>query len=233
MACGILSTHIGSPKGFLTPKKLITHSHVSTFQLARGIPIFKIAAFEDKGFVTTTEMIVPEKCISYLSLARTRVTNIISHLSPQLRVSDSAFNYLIPSSIFHQSAPAMPSTQNKVLVVVAAGPLIGVAVSTLFIVKGFTHVALISRSLSRLSEDVNLVLQRAKESGNSDAIVKAYVGDVLNPENITSILKQIEADLGAPEVVVYNAAVISRGGLGDFTEEELVEEFKVRRCHLF
>jgi len=126
----------------------------------------------------------------------------------------------------------MPSTQNKVLVVVAAGPLIGVAVSTLFIVKGFTHVALISRSLSRLSEDVNLILQRVKESGNSDAIVKAYAGDVSNPENITSILKQIEADLGVPEVVVYNAAVISRGGLGDFTEEGLVEEFKVRHSHL-
>ena len=126
----------------------------------------------------------------------------------------------------------MPSTQNKVLVVVAAGPLIGVAVSTHFIAKGFTHVALISRSLSRLSEDVNLVLQRAKESGNSDAIAKAYVGDVSNPENITSTLKQIEADLGAPEVVVYNAAVISQGGLGDFTEEGLVEEFKVRRCRL-
>jgi NAD(P)-dependent dehydrogenase (short-subunit alcohol dehydrogenase family) len=126
----------------------------------------------------------------------------------------------------------MPSSQNKVLVVVAAGPLIGVAVSTLFIVKGFTHVALISRSLSRLSENVKLILQRAKESGTSDAIVKAYVGDVSNPENITSILKQIEADLGTPEVVVYNAAVISRGERGDFTEEELIEEFKVRCCYL-
>ena len=167
-----------------------------------------------------------------LYLVRTAVTSIISHLPSQLRVSDSAFNHLTLSLIFHPSAPAMPSTQNKVLVVVAAGPLIGAAVSALFIVKGFTHVALISRSLSRLNEDVNLVLQKAKESGKSEAIVKAYAGDVSKPENITSILKQIEAELGAPEVVVYNAAVISRGGLGDFTEEGLVEEFKVRRCHL-
>ncbi|KAL2065550.1 hypothetical protein VTL71DRAFT_3220 [Oculimacula yallundae] len=127
----------------------------------------------------------------------------------------------------------MSSIQNKLLITVTSGPLIGAAVSSLFISKGFNHVALISRNAIRLGEDVNLVLKKAKESGNKDVVVKSFVGDVSIPYKITTVLERIVLEFGAPEAVVYNAAVISMGGLGDFTEERLVQEFKVSTVGLY
>lgn len=121
----------------------------------------------------------------------------------------------------------MTSIPNKVIVVVAAGPLIGTATAALFASKGFTHIALLSRNVEKLSEISSFILPVAKENGNANVVLKTYAGDVSKTENLLKALKQIEVDFGAPEVVLYNAAVIRMTRIGEATEEELVEEFKV------
>jgi NAD(P)-dependent dehydrogenase (short-subunit alcohol dehydrogenase family) len=121
----------------------------------------------------------------------------------------------------------MTSTPNKVIVVVAAGPLIGTATAAHFASKGFTHVALLSRDVRKLTETAGFIVPFAKENGNANVVLKTYEGDVSKAENLLKALKQIEADFGPPEVVLYNAAVVKWARIGDVTEEELVEEFKV------
>ena len=127
----------------------------------------------------------------------------------------------------------MVSTPNKVILVVAAGPLIGTATAALFAAKGFTHVALISRDVSKLTKTASFIVPFAEENGNANVVLKTYAGDVSNPENLVKVLKQIEFDFGAPEVVLYNAAVIRFARIGDVSEEELLEEFKVCQISMF
>jgi NAD(P)-dependent dehydrogenase (short-subunit alcohol dehydrogenase family) len=124
----------------------------------------------------------------------------------------------------------MVETTPKVLVVVAAGPLIGVGVAALFAQKGFTHIALLSRNAERLQED-------AKKgglpvgAGEKKIIIKTYSADVTIPESLNSALRKVEADFGAPEVVVYNGARVSLASLSNWdtwSEEEMVTDFRVR-----
>jgi len=124
----------------------------------------------------------------------------------------------------------MTSTPNKVIVVVAAGPLIGTATAALFASKGFTHVALLSRNVKKLTKTASFIVPFAKENGNANVVLKTYAADVSNTESLLKALKQIEVDFGAPEVVLYNASVVRWVRVGEATEEELVEEFKV--CHI-
>jgi hypothetical protein len=128
------------------------------------------------------------------------------------------------------SSLEMVETKPKVLVVVAAGPLIGVGVAALFAEKGFTHIALLSRNAERLQQD-------AKDGGlpvganTKGIIVKTYAADVTVPESLNSALRKIEVDFGAPEVVVYNGARVSLASLSkwdSWTEEDMVTDFRVQ-----
>jgi NAD(P)-dependent dehydrogenase (short-subunit alcohol dehydrogenase family) len=123
----------------------------------------------------------------------------------------------------------MVDTKPKVLVVVAAGPLIGVGVAALFAQKGFTHIALLSRNAERLQQD-------AKDGGlpvgsnKQGIIVKTYAADVTIPDSLNSALRKVEADFGAPEVVVYNGARVSLASLSNWdtwSEEDMVTDFRV------
>jgi NAD(P)-dependent dehydrogenase (short-subunit alcohol dehydrogenase family) len=124
----------------------------------------------------------------------------------------------------------MVETKPRVLVVVAAGPLIGVGVAAHFAEKGFTHIALLSRNAERLTQD-------AKNGGlpigpgEKKIIVKTYAADVTIPHSLNSALRAVEADFGAPEVVVYNGARVSFASLSNWdnwTEEDMVMDFRVR-----
>jgi NAD(P)-dependent dehydrogenase (short-subunit alcohol dehydrogenase family) len=113
----------------------------------------------------------------------------------------------------------MLTTQNKVLLVVATGPLIGITTAVVFASKGFTHIALIARSTSNL--------KKLAESIPKSAITKTYPADVSKPDNLTAMLEQVKTDFGAPEVVLYNGSVISSGTLGAQTEEDIMNELMV------
>ncbi len=122
----------------------------------------------------------------------------------------------------------MSKSDNKLLVVVAAGPLIGVSVAALFASRGFTHIALLSRDAKRLQQD-------AQDAGlsvgdHSNVVVKTYAADVSIPENLAAALQKVEADFGAPEVVLYNGTRISAAKLSswdEWSEADLIYDFKV------
>jgi NADP-dependent 3-hydroxy acid dehydrogenase YdfG len=76
----------------------------------------------------------------------------------------------------------MSSIPNKVIVVIAAGPLIGTATAAHFASKGFTHVALLSRDVQKLTEIASFIVPTAKENGNANVVLKTYAGDVSKPE---------------------------------------------------
>jgi NAD(P)-dependent dehydrogenase (short-subunit alcohol dehydrogenase family) len=116
---------------------------------------------------------------------------------------------------------------NKVLIVIAAGPLIGVAVAALFASRGFTHVALLSRDSKRLKEDYARVSPNGK---GPHAIVQTFSADVSDPVNLTEALQQVEADFGVPEVIVYNGSRITNTKIGnwnDWSEDDIATDFKV------
>jgi short-subunit dehydrogenase len=60
-----------------------------------------------------------------------------------------------PSPPVVEIVPAMPG---RTLIILGSGPGIGVSVAKTFCVRGFTHVALVSRDKKRLDQDEDDVL---------------------------------------------------------------------------
>jgi NAD(P)-dependent dehydrogenase (short-subunit alcohol dehydrogenase family) len=118
---------------------------------------------------------------------------------------------------------------NKVIVVLGSGPGIGVATGSLFASKGF-DVALLSRNAQRLQQDVIKV-----EKAGSNTTVQAYPVDISDHVALPTTLNKVEADLGPPEVVFFNAARVQPSKIGETTPEYLLEDFKVSRgtCSVF
>lgn len=109
---------------------------------------------------------------------------------------------------------------NKLIVVLGSGPGLGVATGSTFAAKGF-DVALLARNAQRLQHDVATVQKAA-----SNTKVQAYPVDVSDHGALSETLKQVEADMGAPEVVFFNAARVRPSNIGETTPEYLLEDFK-------
>jgi NAD(P)-dependent dehydrogenase (short-subunit alcohol dehydrogenase family) len=92
----------------------------------------------------------------------------------------------------------------KTLVVLGSGPGIGVGVASAFAVRGFTHVALVSRSVARLKEDKGKVLDAIQERGYS-CQVKTWVCDLTDSDALSKTLHEVEG-YGKLECVLFNAA---------------------------
>lgn len=95
----------------------------------------------------------------------------------------------------------------KTLLILGCGPGIGVAVASTFAVRGFTHIALVSRDKGRLEKDEDQVLDAVQERGYSCQI-KTFVCDLSDLEAVKATLKSIEG-FGSLECVLYNAARVS------------------------
>nr|KAK5450522.1 hypothetical protein LTR18_000538 [Exophiala xenobiotica] len=116
---------------------------------------------------------------------------------------------------------------NKVIVVLGSGPGIGVATGSLFASKGF-DVALLSRNAQRLQQDVIKV-----EKAGSNTTVQAYPVDISDHVALLTTLNKVEADLGPPEVVFFNAARVQPSKIGETTPEYLLEDFKTMNIGLY
>lgn len=88
-----------------------------------------------------------------------------------------------------------------------SGPGIGVHVANVFSVRGFTHVALVSRDKERLHKDWDRVLDAIQERGYS-CQVKTWVCDIGDLKQLGSTLKEIET-FGSLECVLFNAARVA------------------------
>lgn len=106
-----------------------------------------------------------------------------------------------------------------VLAIVGAGPGVSAAVARKFGANGF-RVALVARNQASLN-----VL--ASELSEQDIEAYAVAADAAKPESIEAAFRSIRERFGPPDVLVYNAAVISRSTVTALDEERLVDEFRV------
>lgn len=113
----------------------------------------------------------------------------------------------------------------KTLVVLGSGPGIGVSVASNFAVRGFTHIALVSRNSSRLRDDQDRVLDSIQERGYS-CQVKTWVCDLVDLEALEKTLVEIEG-FGGLECVLFNAARVAGKGPLEEGIEDVERDFRV------
>lgn len=112
--------------------------------------------------------------------------------------------------------------------VVGSGPMIGSHVARLFAKHTFTNVVLLSRSTDNLSRDVSFVTSAAPSAG-----VRTYAADVTDEATLTAALEKAVSENGKPEVVVYNAARINYGMFGQYSQEDILVDFKIPNFGLY
>jgi short-subunit dehydrogenase len=106
-----------------------------------------------------------------------------------------------------------------VCVVVGTGPGIGQAVAKRFGRAGYS-LGLIARKKESLDGFV-----AGMKTVDVDAA--AFVADAEHAPSLVDALTQVHNELGAVDVLVYNAAVLKRGSPFDIGVERLVREFRV------
>lgn len=110
-------------------------------------------------------------------------------------------------------------TTKGVCVVVGTGPGIGQAVAKRFGRAGYS-LALISRR----KEALDGFVEGLTVAGVS---ATAFPADAEHAPSLADALHRVHNDIGAVDVLVYNAAVIKRGSPFDIGVEQLVREFRV------
>ena len=112
--------------------------------------------------------------------------------------------------------------------IIGSGPMIGSHVARLFAEHGFEHLALFSRSTSNLSRDASFVT-----SAVPSASVHTYEADVTDHASLSAALEKAVSEISVPEVVLYNAARINYGMFGQYSSEDIVEDFKIPNLGLY
>jgi len=112
--------------------------------------------------------------------------------------------------------------------VIGSGPMIGSHVARLYATHGFSHVVLFSRSAANLSRDALFVTSAAPSTS-----ITTYAVDVTDHTLFSAVLEQAVSEVGGPEVVIYNAARINYGIVGQYAPSDIVEDFKVPNLGLY
>ena len=109
-------------------------------------------------------------------------------------------------------------SQDKVMAVVGVGPGLGAASARRFAREGFA-VALMARRQESL-EPVSAELQGAGTK------VAAVPTDGTDPEAVKAGFAKVKSELGAPEVLVYNAGNFFLGGILELSPEQFVQAWE-------
>lgn len=104
--------------------------------------------------------------------------------------------------------------QQQTAIIVGVGPGLGWALVKRFVAAGL-QVAMAARSKKKLEA----LLEQEPIEG-----VRAYSCDVADRASVEHLFAQALQDLGAPNLVVFNAGTFQRGGILDITPED------VERC---
>ena len=113
----------------------------------------------------------------------------------------------------------------KTLAVLGSGPGIGVSVACAFSVRGFTHIALVSRDKARLEKDQDRVLDAIQERGYS-CQVRTWSCDLSDFDQLSKTLGEIE-NFGSLECVLFNAARVTGKPPLDESVEQIEQDFRV------
>ncbi|SMR61852.1 unnamed protein product [Zymoseptoria tritici ST99CH_1A5] len=119
----------------------------------------------------------------------------------------------------------------KTLLVLGSGPGIGVGVASTFAVRGFTHIALVSRNGDRLKEDQGKVLDAIQERGYS-CQVKTWTCDLTDFEALGKTLKEVEG-FGTLECVLFNAARVAGKPPLEEDVEAIEKDFRLTNLALY
>lgn len=106
-----------------------------------------------------------------------------------------------------------------ILTVVGAGPGVGLAVARKFAHEGF-RVALVARRADALAE-------YTAEFGKAGFEAHGFAADAADEHSLRTAFAAIKEKLGAPSVLVYNAAVMKRAPPSQLRADDLVHDFRV------
>lgn len=113
----------------------------------------------------------------------------------------------------------------KSILIIGAGPGVSTGIAEKFGQEGF-KVGLISRNVEKLQGQINDL--QAKGIEGVFATADAYDADALE-----AAIKNITAQLGRVDVLIYNAAALKMKALMTETTAELVEDFKITVANAF
>lgn len=105
--------------------------------------------------------------------------------------------------------------------IIGFGPGLGAAYAETFGNAEY-DIALLSRSGASLTS-----------AGQSGSTVKAYPCDAGDPENLRSVLEAVEQEMGAIDVVIYNADLAQFGTLEEISEDQFEQSWRVGTLGLF
>ncbi|RFU80203.1 hypothetical protein TARUN_2013 [Trichoderma arundinaceum] len=117
----------------------------------------------------------------------------------------------------------MSSRSNNSVVIIGSGPGIGSHTASIFASKRFNKVALVARNPAQLEKDAAAVNNAAP----GQVQVKTYPTDITDSKKLADTLAQITNDLGAPEFVLFNAAIIALTPLLEFSDEGILQDFQI------
>jgi NAD(P)-dependent dehydrogenase (short-subunit alcohol dehydrogenase family) len=107
----------------------------------------------------------------------------------------------------------------KVAIVVGVGPGLGRALAVRFARGGF-HVALVARH----DESVRDAQTEVEGMGGS---ARAFLADVADQESVRSTFRRIQDEVGAPEVLLYNAGAFQLGGILELSAASFEQAWRV------
>jgi short-subunit dehydrogenase len=122
------------------------------------------------------------------------------------------------------------TSSNRLLVVFGSGPGIGNAVTSLFVAKRYSKVALLARSEMNLKQSKEVVEAYARDHGRSVEI-KTWAVDLANTKALEAVLPEIE-QFGELECVFYNCARVRQTFFFEETEDEMRYDYDVSKRRL-
>jgi NAD(P)-dependent dehydrogenase (short-subunit alcohol dehydrogenase family) len=111
------------------------------------------------------------------------------------------------------------STDAKVVAVVGVGPGLGRALAVRFARGGFA-VALVAR------QDPSLRPVQA-EIESFGGVVRSYVADASDEASIRATFARVQEEMGAPEVLLYNAGAFQAGGVLELSAAAFEQAWRV------
>lgn len=108
-------------------------------------------------------------------------------------------------------------TDAEVAVIVGVGPGLGIALGKRFAAGG--------AKLALAARDAEKVRALADEAELSDA--KAFACDVGDRGSVAGLFQSVEAELGSPDVIIFNAGSFSPGSILDYDPEAFEQHWRV------
>lgn len=119
-------------------------------------------------------------------------------------------------------------TDNFALIL-GSGPGLGTHIASIFASKRFNRIGLVARNKTQLEKDAKTISELASDT----IIVKAYPTDMTDEHALENTLAQVTKDLGTPEFVLYNAALVRPSALLKFSVEDILMDLKISTLSLY